>query len=459
MKTVFHIFLIAALILPLMVTGEDDEYLQFQMDYARFRASEPWTLLEFYFSVPRGMLEHSKEGDTYEADYEFTVKLFKDDSTVSEKSWQRKDIVPTLDEITKKQHIMDSYGLYLQEGTYGYRIELKDIGKNTIRWHEGEIQIEPFSYEELDVSDIQLAYRINSSSTQQQYVKNGYFILPNPAAYYGQDHQILYYYAEIYNLSSYTSQTDSTYSVRTRIKDMNEQIVDEWGPTLNKRLGSSVVEIGRRKLMSLFSATFKLEITVIDNATGDSVRQSKRFFVLKPGALAQIEDDREEMNLNLDEYREMSEEELDAQFRKARYIAIGPEKEVYEELDLQSKQEFMARFWYRRDPDRSTPVNEFKKDYMDRVEMANARYSSGSKDGWRTDQGRILLTYGRPDEIERAYADLGERESEIWYYFSYQGGIEFVFVDVSGYGEMRLVHSTAVDELQDYDWRDRWKDQ
>jgi len=95
-------------------------------------------------------------------------------------------------------------------------------------------------------------------------------------------------------------------------------------------------------------------------------------------------------------------------------------------------------------------------EYFQRVAVANARFSIGNKQGWKTDQGRVYLLYGEPDEIDRYPSSLGERPYEIWYYNKIEGGIEFVFVDLTGFGEMQLVHSTSRNEIQDYDWRARW---
>ena len=122
--------------------------------------------------------------------------------------------------------------------------------------------------------------------------------------------------------------------------------------------------------------------------------------------------------------------------------------------EVAGKREFMVEFWRRRDIDPTTPVNEYKQEYFRRVEVANAKYRSGKKEGWKTDQGRIFITYGEPTRIDVFQSS--ENPYHTWRYNDIEGGIEFIFLDYAGYGEMRLVHSTARDEVQDYDWRIRW---
>ncbi|NUO82869.1 hypothetical protein HUU05_22585, partial [candidate division KSB1 bacterium] len=41
---------------------------------------------------------------------------------------------------------------------------------------------------------------------------------------------------------------------------------------------------------------------------------------------------------------------------------------------------------------------------------------------------------------------------ETWRYLLLDGGVEFIFVDRSGYSDFELVHSTKRGELKDYDW-------
>lgn len=87
--------------------------------------------------------------------------------------------------------------------------------------------------------------------------------------------------------------------------------------------------------------------------------------------------------------------------------------------------------------------------------MANTRYSTTFKQGWRTDRGRVLLLYGRPDEIERNPSSIDTKPYETWFYYSLDGGVKFIFGDVSGFGEYELMHSTHRNEIQDPNWRAR----
>jgi GWxTD domain-containing protein len=153
-------------------------------------------------------------------------------------------------------------------------------------------------------------------------------------------------------------------------------------------------------------------------------------------------------------YRGLTEKELDKEFESARYIAASEERKIYGSLQREGKTEFLIKFWQKRDLSPETPHNEFREDYLARVRSANESFS-GFREGWKTDMGRVLLIYGRPDEIERFPSSNESRSYQIWHYFEIEGGVDFVFVDLKSGGEMELVHSTARNELQDPTWQ-RW---
>jgi len=153
-------------------------------------------------------------------------------------------------------------------------------------------------------------------------------------------------------------------------------------------------------------------------------------------------------------YQDKSEKELDEEFDAARWIATKEELSIYPSLDLEGKREFLAKFWQKRDTDTTTVRNEFREEYLSRVQYAKENFG-GFKPGWRTDRGRVLLIYGRPDEVERFPSSNNVRAYEIWHFFNLEGGVQFVFVDIRGWGDFELVHSTARSELNDPDWR-RW---
>jgi GWxTD domain-containing protein len=82
------------------------------------------------------------------------------------------------------------------------------------------------------------------------------------------------------------------------------------------------------------------------------------------------------------------------------YIITDEERSAFLRLQTdEEREQFIENFWLRRDPSPDTVENEFKEEHYRRIAYANEHYASGIP-GWKTDRGRIYITYGPADEIE-----------------------------------------------------------
>lgn len=143
--------------------------------------------------------------------------------------------------------------------------------------------------------------------------------------------------------------------------------------------------------------------------------------------------------------------------KDVQYIITNEEKKAFKKLTTDEEREnFIASFWLRRDPNPDTEENEFREEFYERIAYANEHYSSGIP-GWKTDRGRIYITWGKPDSVEShpsggsydrpSYEGGGSTTTypfEIWFYRYLEGvgsGIEIEFVDPTGTGEYRIARN------------------
>jgi GWxTD domain-containing protein len=97
--------------------------------------------------------------------------------------------------------------------------------------------------------------------------------------------------------------------------------------------------------------------------------------------------------------------ELETPYRKwlnedVAYIISDEERTAFKRLQTdEEREQFIEQFWLRRDPTPDTVENEFKEEHYRRIAYANEQFASGIP-GWKTDRGRIYITYGPPDEKE-----------------------------------------------------------
>jgi GWxTD domain-containing protein len=139
------------------------------------------------------------------------------------------------------------------------------------------------------------------------------------------------------------------------------------------------------------------------------------------------------------------------------YIITDEERKAFKKLETDDERErFIEDFWRRRDPDPDTDENEFREEYYERIAYANEHYASGIP-GWKTDRGRIYITWGKPDEVEshpsggsynrESYEGGGTTSTypfERWFYRYLPGvgsGVEIEFVDPTGSGEYRIARN------------------
>ena len=127
------------------------------------------------------------------------------------------------------------------------------------------------------------------------------------------------------------------------------------------------------------------------------------------------------------------------------YIITKEERKIFLELPADDRDDFIAEFWARRDPDTDTAVNEYRLEYEDRVKKAAMMFHGEGRPGWLTDRGRILILFGPPSERQTNPMDLSGNCRELWYY----GSFPVIFVDehCSGNFILRAINLEHLQEL------------
>lgn len=114
------------------------------------------------------------------------------------------------------------------------------------------------------------------------------------------------------------------------------------------------------------------------------------------------------------------------------------ESEDFRMLRRGNEQERIRKFrefWSERDPDPETDYNPLMVEFFKRVDIAFDRFTSPNAPGFETDQGRIYIRHGEPDDITRRLPS-GRPAVEVWTY----SNREFTFEATSGFGEYRLLN-------------------
>ena len=127
----------------------------------------------------------------------------------------------------------------------------------------------------------------------------------------------------------------------------------------------------------------------------------------------------------------------DLAFRCMRYLLTEQKFDSVNGLSYDEKEKWMDKYWAEKDPTPHTDYNELMVVYFQRVQDANEKFGLRNKEGWETDQGKILLLYGEPDKIENRIYTVNQKPHLVWIYTKYN--LTFLFVDKDRDGEFTLV--------------------
>lgn len=453
MKRIICIFLVPFVLIYAEILYAQLDFLPLRADYATFFGNADKTFTEVYLAFYQSDIAYHVEDTTQVAHFTHTLKIYQNDSLFQQIEKHYTSAMGLNTDTRGMNQFMDVFPFELEPGKYNLVASVVDeVAKKS-----GEYTLEmdvPEYGSSLVISDIELSTKISKTGTESAFSnKNNLEIFPNPSSTFGIVQPILYFYFEVYNLKLNTD-GKNRYRYHYFISDIEGRRVRDFPEKIKSSSSKVIAEAGGTNIITLPAEEFYLNIEVEDMRTNKKAFNRKKFRVDKPDR--QRSDNQVQARLGgYEEYMDYGRNELEAEFEKLSYIATEQEQQVFNELDVEGMRRFLAEFWKRRDPDPTTEINEYKRTYFENLQYANATFASAFKDGWRTDQGRVILVYGKPDEIERHPSSMNSQPYEIWHYYALEGGSYFVFADLTGHGNFDLLHSNYRNEIKDNNWRQR----
>lgn len=429
--------------------------LNFDFDYAKFKYGDK-VYLEIYYSINQSSLTVTKNDSAQSVSALLSINMFNADSN---KYSIRKKYQVNAEEKNGQgfsKNLLGVLGFVIESGNYNLEIKVSDLADSNIsKSYNEKISVGKFSDTNVNLSDVEFSARIINESTNSKsiFYKNTMEVYPHPMNVFGKSFPILFYYLELYNLVN-DSTKGNLFLIAQVVNSQGKKVFEKSKPIGRKN--NEVVEVGTINVSKYLSGAYTFYINLFNQSTNRGVVSSKKFFVYNPDIIDSSQTKKQDITSATSEYAVLSEEECDEMFLSAQYIAAGNEIDKYKKLtSVEAKREFFFQFWKMRDSDLSTPENEFKNEFLERVKHVENKYKSFNKRGVKTDRGRVYVTYGEPDEIELHPNDYDKKPYEIWYYNSIEGGVIFIFGDVAGYGDYELLHSTKRGEMRDDNWARR----
>lgn len=434
-----------ALVDPIRIWADGSSYLHFQ--------DRTKSYVEVYCAFQRADFQFEDKEGVFEAIGFLYVEAFDKNGVLADSASRFVPMsVRFLEDAYKKDvRIFDVLPLLLAPGRYNLKVTAVDAVTKRSGIATFELNVRDFSGDDLKMSDLEMAYDIQSldtTSSISSLIKANRRVLPNPNRYFSNEDSLIYYYTEVYNLSD-KADASNEFSVQATLHDAFGYELRKYALRTHKKPGTTAVLTDAVPVKGIPGGAYELHIEIKDLATGLKASAAKKFMMIY--GFEQLAPTMADSSAFTDRDAQLMEQVI-------KYISTSEEKDMYRDLDLDGKKAFLAQFWDRKNPKPGSPVNEFKNEIFRRFAYANQYYSTTlvtKDDGWKTDRGRIYITYGNPDNIERHPSSMGQKPFERWYYDRLPGqtGNDYcLFVDLDGYGNYRLVHSTIKGEISNPEW-------
>lgn len=424
------------------------------LDCAVYYDKNNMPYVEIYYAMEKSAFSHE---DNEPGEAAMNLLLTTGEKVLVNESWRmRFDKADTL-----ARRIVDMFRYGLDPGDYQIALYIADVHdparKDSL---ELSLSVAPFNPDKVHLSDIELAASIQRSQPDKPstFSKNTLDVIPNPSSLYGDGRPVLFYYVESYNLLK-ALQGDQ-YRTRCSITRTDGREVSECPQVVRtkaKKFNSSV-EVGTLNISKVISGTYQFNFEVLDEKDQVLASRSKKIYIFNSEHMpvAQQAGTAASSDFAESEFATMPGPMLEHEFDILQYLLNDEGKKFYANLQTNdARRKFIYSFWRSRDPNPATKENEYRIGYLERMQEANEKYGRMGKEGWRTDRGRVYMIYGKPTDIEYFPSSIETYPHEIWIYNDIEGGVEFVFVDATGFNEYVLVHSTATGEIKDFDWRKR----
>lgn len=425
----------------------------------------------------------------YRAQAEVTLVLRQQDSVCFAKKYDLSS--PTVADLSHLDFsFLDVQRFSVGNGIYTLDIALRDKGTDAQPVSLSEKVVVNYSRRQPVLSSIQLMASVKPTVKENILSRGGYDMEPYVSDFVPEQVKRLNYYYEIYDIDRYVSGGSAAKAVLTvaYVEEMEtgRRVGDE--QVARRNTAATVAVVGGLDIDWLPSGNYNLVCEVRDRDNNLLLYGKVPFFRSNPGVkgpevgdyatsfAARITD---ESLLNL---------YLDALYPLASETEKSAAAELVKRPGLAEKQEFLYRFWTRRDA--LAPEAEWQK-YKERIDYVQEHFSYPLTRGIMTDRGRVYLQYGPPDYIrdEKNFGIMGHSSTmkshsvsvsdignklgdddgvgaaqvfylpyQLWRYNRLSGDDQnrvFIFWDEHRSGNYNLLHSNARGEVMEADWERR----
>lgn len=401
----------------------------------RYLNDNKQTVFEIIYKIPNNQLSFKKVDENYVAPIDITLNLIREGQVVLTKPYYHNAGARTeASAVSSNFYTIDKMTMTLTKPGFSAEVKIKDL-------NSADSLIQKIDLPLLDslshVSDIEISQNVvNSASTHLEKFHRGDFLFyVDPAPVFQAVNDTVYLYYEIYNLKKGENKA-CRYTQTISIFNENNQIIDEKDELITEEL--PVKKFKKVSLSNCVEGYYTVLVKIVDLEDGsESIAKNNLSIVKEYVKITRIFDTDE------DEFLLMS------------YFFNSNEKKQWSKLNNEGKKNMIDRFWKSKDSNPTDEQNDFIEVLKSRIDYSNKNFSHYEK-GWKTDQGRLYIKYGEPDEIVNGVTLVNARYSRkdyrIW---KYNGKDKFyVLLDNQNNGNFRVIKSkNDSTEKTDPNWK------
>ncbi len=443
------------------IANAQNKKLSATIDFARYRLNEKQNRLNLTLAFDVGSLNLVKQADS-SFEGSLMVYLLVEDSL---KTWYadkfRLNTGKLVDTLSGYSIMQFEKDVFLPDGEFEVSLKAHDEAADEKDWTEVKFPVNfEFSKEVMNISDITFKRREYGSKVLSTDV----------SGFFPESDTLMTAYAEIYGANKKLGADEPFLTYISFYPARGKKSIPGFGTMKRMKADSIKALAAGINIKNLPSGNYYLKVELKDkenkvlatnnkyfqrsNPAGDSLWKT-----LNPVTQAELEDS---------PISKLSLKQLKLYTSSLQPIANTAEKNTVEWLSKSDKtgekmKKYLLEFWKRRD--KAEPEKAFLE-YRQRVDIAQKEYGTQRLLAYETDRGRVFLQFGKPNLIENETSDRFRRAMdfrnnipyEVWYYYQIdepkQNDVIFVFLQENrANNNYRLLHSTAIGEVRNREWR------
>lgn len=451
MKKLTYLFVFSLLLISVEVGAKN---LKAYLSYYTFNTPDNQPYLETHISVLGNSVKYIKtQSNTYQGSIGLTILIKKDESIVKAEKFNL--LSPEFQDTLNLKNFIDQKRFNLANGKYTMQLIIQDNNNTTnkdIVNQDFEIN---FPTNSINISDIIFLESYTKSTTNNQFNRNGYEMIPFVNNFLPTAVNKLSFYAEIYN----TQKIAPNESFLLSYYIQNAEGLNKLNSFVQqKKINSKeiIVLLNEFDINLLPSGNYYL-IVEVKNRNNEIIASKSNYFQRSNKSLGGDLSTISGISYDNSFAAKYNKEQLIENIKCLAPIVNQNERDYTKSLlankdDIQMRQ-YMIYFWEKRNPGESAVK---WAEYEQQVKLVNEKFSTPYQKGYDTDRGIIFLKYGPPNNIRTNDFDNRAFPYEIWQYYKVKNfsNRKFVFYSPDNIkNDMVLLHSNLVGERNDPEWK------